>query len=112
MRCQPLQVIAERGPHDRFDPLDALEERLKSENLEYLRVTSKGALSKYRGKADEPRTIYVQIKPRVGQARFIQLSEATRLFDRYADAAILERVYVHHVDREKVSAWITDLRGA
>jgi hypothetical protein len=112
LRCHPLQVIAECGPHARFDPLDALEQRLKNENLQYLRVTSKGALSKYRGKADETRTIYVQIKPRVGNSRFIQLSEATRLFDRYADAAILERVYVHHLDEERVANWIRDLRGS
>ncbi len=108
---RPLKVIAERGPHARVDPIDGLEERLKATGLDYLRVTSEGALSKYRGKSDPGRAIWVRIKPRVGSSRFIPLSEATRLFQRYHDAAVLERLYVHRQDRAQVARWIEELRG-
>ncbi len=107
---RPLKVIAERGPHARVDPIDGLEERLQASGLDYLRVTSEGALSKYRGKSDPGRAISVQIKPRVGAPHFIPLSEATRLYQRYDEAAVLERLYVHAEDREQVARWIVDLR--
>lgn len=108
---QPLRVIAERGPHARTDPVDALELRLRQEGLDYLRITSEGALSKYRGKAGDAREIYVQIEPRVGAAHFMRLREATRLFERYADAAVLERIYIHAKDVPQVTGWVSGLQA-
>ena len=108
---RPLKVIAERGPHARVDPIEELERRLLDLNMDYLRVTSQSALSKYRGKSDAARAIWVRIKPRVGAPHFIPLSKATALFRRYADAAVLERLYVRAEDRPLVARWIHELRG-
>ncbi len=107
---RPLKVIAERGPHAREDPIDGLELRLQDSGMDYLRVTSEGALSKYRGKSDPGRAIWVQIRPRVGESHFIPLSEATRLYQRYDEAAVLERLYVHAEDRPQVARWTEELR--
>ncbi len=110
--AQPLTLIAERDPHSHRDPVEGIIERLLGEGIDHLTVTSKGALSKYRGRADKERTIYVRIQPRVGEGRFIPLGEATNLFKRYADTTVLERVYVHGGDADKVGAWVEELRAA
>jgi len=106
-----LTLIAERWPHSLEDPVDRLLERLKQEGVDHLSVTSEGALSKYRGRSDGARTIYVRIQPRVGRSRFLALGEATKLFERYAEAAVLERVYVHPRDAERAGAWVQELRA-
>ena len=107
---RPLELIAERWPHSQEDPVEAVCAKLEAEDVDHLLITSKGALSKYRGKADEGRRIFVRIQPRVGRARFMPLGEATKLFERYAEAAVLERVYVHKQDVERAGGWVDQLR--
>jgi uncharacterized protein len=109
---RPLELIAERWPHSQEDPVEAVRDRLTAHGIDHLTVTSKGALSKYGGRADSARTIYVRIQPRVGASRFITLGEATKLFERYAEAALLERVYVHAEDAELAGSWVQELRAA
>lgn len=111
VRNQPFTLISERWPHSMDDPIEALVQRLNERGVEHLAVTSEGALSKYRGRSGGARTIYVRIQPRVGKARFLPLGKATKLFERYADAAILERVYVHPDDADKVAGWVQELRA-
>lgn len=110
VNVRPLELIAERWPHSQEDPVEAVRARLEQHGIEHVSVTSKGALSKYGGRADSARTIYVRIQPRVGASRFIALGEATKLFERYAETALLERVYVHAKDAEKAGNWVQELR--
>ena len=77
--------------------------RLETENIAYLHVSSQGALSKYRPD-DVARAIYVRKQPAVGADYLLPLAEATRLYDRYADATVLERLYVPSEDAERAAA--------
>ncbi|MCO4760036.1 MAG: HD domain-containing protein [Myxococcales bacterium] len=110
LQGRPLSCVAERGWHERWDDLTELEARLDDAGLDYVHVTSKSAVSKYRGKADPERQIFVRIQPRIGQPRFRPLGEATKLFARYEDTTFMERTYVHAEDVAVVTPWISDLR--
>lgn len=107
---EPLALVAERGWHQRDDDLDALEAWLQSRGIEHFRVTSNGALSKYRSSQDGG--IYVHIQPRLGEGRFLPLGEATNLFERYADTTRMERTYVPREHAEAVERELLRLRGA
>ena len=109
---RPLPLIAERGWHGRDDDLDQLEARLTAHDIDHFRVTSHGALSKYRDRGAGDRAIYVQIQPRVGAGRTLPLGEATALFQRYADTTRMERTYVAEHDMDRAAAWVLELRGA
>lgn len=106
-----LSCVAERGWHGRSDDLSVLENRLEDAGLDYVHTTSKGALSKYRGKTDAERQIFARIQPRHGPVRFQPLGEATKLFNRYADTTFMERTYVHAEDVPQVERWVTELRA-
>ncbi|MEY3013613.1 MAG: hypothetical protein RIT45_2348 [Pseudomonadota bacterium] len=107
---RPLALVAERGWHQRDDDLDALEAWLAGRGIEHFRVTSHGALSKYRARQDGG--IYVHIRPRVGDGHFLPLGEATNLFERYADTTRMERTYVPHAHVDAVAAELGRLRAA
>lgn len=107
---EPLVLVAERGWHQRDDDLDGLERWLEDASIPHFRVTSHGALSKYRARQDGG--IYVHIQPRVGDGHFLPLGEATSLFERYADTTRMERTYVPQAAVEQVSAFIRDARVA
>ncbi len=106
----PLSCVAERGWHGRTDDLNALESRLDDAGLDYVHVTSKGAVSKYRGRTEDECQIYVRIQPRLGAPRYQPLGEATKLFNRYADTTFMERTYVYAEDVAVVAGWVADLR--
>jgi HD superfamily phosphohydrolase len=101
VRGAPLRLLAERGWHGRADDLDAFEAALAGEQIDFFRVTSTGALSKYRRRGEGNGQIYVIVQPQVGAPSVVPLGEATRLFDRFADTTRMERTYVapEHADR-------------
>ncbi len=110
LRGQPLQLIAESTPSGRSEPMQALAARLEQENVQHLHVTSQGALSKYRA-TDHARAIFAQKHPPVGDSYVLPLSDATRLFERYADNTVLERIYVARDQAERVGRWLVQLRA-
>ncbi|HAN31816.1 MAG TPA: hypothetical protein DCQ06_09490, partial [Myxococcales bacterium] len=110
VEARPLEVVAERGWHGRFDDLDELEVRLHDAGVPFVRTGSASALSKYRGKTSPEREIYVRIRPRFGEDRFQSLAEATKLFDRYDETTYMERTYVRADDALKVGDWVDKRR--
>jgi HD superfamily phosphohydrolase len=106
----PLGLIAERGPHSPLDPIETLAARLDRAAIEHIRVASHGALSKY-GSRSRSRRIQVRLQPRAGSARFVALGKATRLFERFADETVQERIYVWPADVERVAAWVEEERS-
>jgi HD superfamily phosphohydrolase len=109
LRRRPLPLIAESTATGR-EPIAALVERLTAAGIDHLHVTSKGALSKYHAAHHAP-SIYVRQRPPVGEPRWVGLSEATQLFERYADHTVLERIYVHPADAAEAGAWLAELRA-
>lgn len=111
LRRRPLQLIAERTPSGPDEPIAALAARLQDEGIVHLRVTSRGAVSKYHP-ADHARAIYVRKEPFVGEPHHLPLAQATRLYERYADSTVLERIYVPAERAERVGKWLIELRKA
>ncbi len=109
---RPLKLVAERGPHYPFEQIDELAARLDEAGTDYIRVASRGALSKYRGRTSAQRTIFARLQPRLGDARLVPLEQATRLFERYHDTTVLERIYVHPEDTDGVRRHVLELRGS
>ena len=109
MRRRPLNVLIESTPTDRPEPVTQLLARLDAERITYIHVSSQGALSKY-PPDDVARAIYVRKQPAVGEPYLLPLAEATRLYDRYADATVLERLYVPGDDAERAAKWLVELR--
>ncbi len=107
---RPMQVVAERGWHGRFDDLEELEAKLRDAGVDFVRAASKGALSKYRGKTSPEREVYVRIQPRYGDERTQPLGEATKLFERYGETTFMERTYVRADDAERVGKWVAEHR--
>lgn len=108
---RPLKLLAESTPAGRREPLGPLETRLVEAGIPHLRITSKGALSKYQvGELRCP--IYVRKAPAVGAPYHLPLQRATRLYERYADAIVLERLYVAHDAVAQAGAWLEELRTA
>lgn len=108
-RRQPLHVLVEHTPTDRPEPMNAVIERLQEAGIRHLHVHSQGTLSKYRPD-DAARQIYVRKQPVVGDPYFLPLAEATRLYARYADATVLERLYVPAENMEQAAQWLVELR--
>ena len=48
----------------------------------------------------------------VAIAYLLPLADATRLYDRYADATVLERLYVQPESADLVAKWLVELRKA
>lgn len=107
---RPLRLVAELGPHYPYERIGELATRLDEVGIDYIRVASRGALSKYRGRTSARRTIFARLRPRLGEPRPVPLEQATRLFERYHEATVLERIYVHPDDTERVRHHILELR--
>jgi uncharacterized protein len=105
----PLVLVGERGWHARNDDLDTLETWLATEGIEHFRVTSHGAISKYKGSGGNG--VFVRIKPRFGESRCMPLGEATTLFGRYAETTAMERTFVAPEASERVGAFVVGLRA-
>ncbi len=107
---RPLKLIAESTPSGRQEPIAALAQRLEETGIAHIQVTSQGALSKYHA-ADRARAIFVRKQPVVGEPYHLPLMEATRLFERYADHTLLQRVYVDPAEVDRASRWLLELRA-
>ena len=106
---KPLHLLVEHTPTDRPEPVEPLRARLAAEGIAHIHVSSQGALSKYR--PDDPaRAIFVRKQPVVGDPYLLPLAQATRLYDRYADATVIERLYVDPEWSATAAAWLQDLR--
>ena len=68
----------------------AIDEKLGNAGIDFFRVRSKGALSKYFKKRDKVFPLMV-IEPELGRARRIE--EYTPLYERFQDSVALTRVY-------------------
>ena len=108
---RPLKLLAETALSSRPEPIAPLVERLRAESIPHLHITSQGALSKYHP-TDHARAIYVRKQPPVGEPCFVPLAEATRLYERYADSTVLERLYVQPACVDRAAAWLIELRGS
>ena len=51
-------------------------------------------------------------QPVVGEPYHLPLSQATRLYERYAESTVLERIYVPRAEAERVGRWLLDLRAS
>lgn len=105
---QPLELVAESTPSGK-EPIEALVDALRDDGIDHLRVTSHGALSKYRA-ADRQRRIFVCRRVPQGGVQWTQLGHATQLFERYAEQTTLERVYVWPADAGRVGERLGQLR--
>jgi hypothetical protein len=76
-----------------------VEDGLKSAGIEAEWMTSKGVLSKYHGKRDDPMSrIHVAFDSHSGREGTLPLEQATDLFSRYRDPTILLRLYAVDAD--------------
>ncbi|MSP90977.1 MAG: HD domain-containing protein [Myxococcales bacterium] len=107
---RPLRLVAEATAAGARDPVEGLADQLRHEGVPHLHVTSRGALSKYRP-GDQARAIFVRRRPALGRPTILPIAEATRLYERYADTTVLERVYVAEEHLARVAPWLEALRG-
>jgi HD superfamily phosphohydrolase len=106
---KPLQLVAESSAAGRPEPLKSLVARLTEAGIAHLHCTSRGALTKYLP-GDLGRAIYVRRRPIVGEAEVLPLTRATRLYERYQDTTVLERVYVEREHSVAAGRWLLELR--
>lgn len=106
---RPLKMLAEAAPSFP-EPIAELSAKLQQEGVDHLHVTSRGALSKYHA-LDAGRSIWVRNTPPVGSERWTRLGQATKLFQRYAEQTVIERVYVWPADAERAGQWLQGLRS-
>lgn len=98
------QMIAKRQPfkmlyqsHDQdAGQVTSLEKDLKKSELEYIRVSSKGHLSKYYGPEDKERDddIFVVDSDRQKDSSVQKIEDCTEIFKKYQTARKIERLYV------------------
>ena len=82
---EKARMLVENTPWDAAADLDRLERRLEEAGIDAFRTISRGVLSHYGKEA----TLYVKT-PR-GE---VGIAEYTPLYQRYAEAATLARLYV------------------
>lgn len=85
VRRQGYRVLMENAPGEDAQALDAVHERLKAAGVDAFVTVSRGVLSHYGKEA----TLWVR-SPR-GE---VPIGEYTPLYERYAEAATLARLYV------------------
>jgi HD superfamily phosphohydrolase len=90
-RRRPFKLLLQVTAADRGYDLDASERVLREANVEYFRLTSRGVLSKYFQEHDDQPGLYVVDKQ---SGRLTPIVEYTPLYQRYADAVKLDRIYV------------------
>jgi HD superfamily phosphohydrolase len=116
LQGRPWPLLAERSPLAADEPTHELARALDEAGTDHLRMTSRGRVSRYHGLYGAGRpsrhtpTIFVIARPRHGKAKAITLASATRLFDRYAEPAELDRIYVAEGDVEASAALLARLR--
>jgi len=87
---KPFRLLLETNPYDKGWDLEALEDMLAREGIEFFSTESEGIVSKYFGTKGEE-TIWVHVK---NQGRFVPLDEYTPLYRRYQERVSLRRIYV------------------
>lgn len=102
VETRPWRRVAERHGSPSQSSVAREEEALAKAGIDSIGVTSTGRLSRYAGPTSRRRrapSLYVLHD----QGRATRLDEATAIFDRYADARAISRVYVAPDDRERAA---------
>ena len=96
---------------DRVAELQPLvEDQLKSAGIAAEWMTSKGVLSKYHGKRDDPMSrIHVAFDSHSGREGTLPLEQATGLFSRYRDPTILLRLYTVDTDVDRARKLVMEV---
>lgn len=99
----PRKVMETFGP-DGEDRMAQLETFLKSANIDYIKCSSKGRLSKYYADSAPPNTYPMKVlreAPLAGDKRHINVNQATDLFEKYSKSHAVTRL---HLDYDELSA--------
>jgi hypothetical protein len=99
----PRKVMETFGP-DGEDRMAQLETFLKSANIDYIKCSSKGRLSKYYADSAPPNTYPMKVlreAPLAGDRRHINVNQATDLFEKYSKSHAVTRL---HLDYDELSA--------
>jgi HD superfamily phosphohydrolase len=105
---RPYQRVAERHGGARQADLSRVQQRLEADGIDVIGVTSTGRVSRYRGpgrKRQSAGDIFV-LERMSGRPveRVIPLSEASQVFERYAEERVIARLYVAPEDAERAEA--------
>jgi hypothetical protein len=93
VRRRPYKLLAQVNAQDKGYDLDATEQALTAAGIANFRQTSKGVLSKYFIHAPtEPEEVSLYVIDRV-TGRLTPIVEYTPLYQRYADAVRIDRLY-------------------
>jgi len=104
------RLISERKPyrmlveyHDRKnDSLDKVEAALQKENIDVIKASSTGRLSKYyTGGVNHNEPIFVVDSDKGSEAHVTKIEESTEIFNKYHDSRKIERLYVSRESFER-----------
>jgi hypothetical protein len=105
---QPYRRVYERHGDARTADISDPARRLRAEGIDVIAAESTGRLSRYAGAGSKRRTapdIYVlERMPGEPVERVRSLTEASQVFERYADERVIARLYVPDEDRERAGA--------
>ncbi len=91
----PKKILETFGPEG-LDRMGKVERYFQSQNVDYIKCSSKGRLSKYYG-ANEPANSFpmkvVRETPLIKQSRHVNVNEATDLFEKYANSHAVSRLH-------------------
>ncbi|MFP5459183.1 MAG: HD domain-containing protein [Bacteriovoracia bacterium] len=99
----PKKVMETFGP-DGEDRMALLEAYLKEANIDYIKCSSKGRLSKYYADSVPSNTYPMKVvreAPLAGDRRHINVNQATDLFEKYSKSHAVNRL---HLDFDDLSA--------
>jgi len=106
-RRRPFTLLAQLTDADRGYDLAATEQALTASGIEHVRLTSQGVLSKYFLAEGEP-GLYVSDRH---TGRLTPIVEYTPLYQRYAAAVRLERLYCDDGRAEEARAILRKVNG-
>jgi hypothetical protein len=99
----PKKIMETFGPEG-VDRMDELEKYLSSRNIDYIKCSSKGRLSKYYTDSTPLKEFPMKVlreSPMGGPRRHLNVNEATDLFEKYSKSHAVTRL---HLDFEKLSS--------
>ncbi len=108
---RPFRRVLERHGNSRTADLATAARRLDEAGIEHVGVSSTGRVSRYRGpgrkRKDAGEIFVLERVPGRPVERVMPLSEASQVFERYAEERVIARLYVAPEDGERASALLT-----
>jgi len=95
---QPYKMLYESHEQKNVE-VGSLEKKLREKDIDVIRASSTGRLSKYySGDASSTEPIFVIDKDNLSRQSVTRIEETTQIFDKYQDARKIERLYVSPKD--------------